>query len=323
MDSYIEDTIREVRGIVKKPTIPDGIIRISRKMVRNTATRRQPLTFAAPRFWLQPSYILQNCVGYLFWLTVLINAGIIVWLWWNGGNVTGLHDVSGLFDSIGRITGLLGAYALLVQLLLLARIPFVERLTGFDRLTVWHRRNGKLCIYLVLAHVVFITLGYALSDRLSLTGEATALLTKYPGMVAATVGTALMLVTVATSLVIVRKRLPYQTWYLVHLTAYASVVLAWFHQIPTGNELVTNVTAANYWTGMYLMTLGIVIGFRFIQPILGSFAYRLRVSKVEVENPDTVSLYITGRHLEKLRARPGQFFLWRFLDGGRWWESHP
>ena len=30
----------------------------------------------------------------------------------------------------------------------------VERLVGFDGLTVWHRRNGKLVLYLILAHVV-------------------------------------------------------------------------------------------------------------------------------------------------------------------------
>ena len=37
---------------------------------------------------------------------------------------------------------------------------------------------------------------------------------------------------------IVRRRLPYEWWYAVHLTAYAAIALAWFHQIPTGNELV-------------------------------------------------------------------------------------
>jgi predicted ferric reductase len=39
--------------------------------------------------------------------------------------------------------------------LLLARLPWLEPLVGFDRLTVWHRRNGHACLYLVLAHVLF------------------------------------------------------------------------------------------------------------------------------------------------------------------------
>lgn len=32
---------------------------------------------------------------------------------------------------------------------------------------------------------------------------------------------------------------------------------------------------------------------------------------------------MVGRHLDRLGAQAGQFFLWRFLGAGRWWESHP
>ena len=49
--------------------------------------------------------------------------------------------------------------------LLFARLPWLERVLGFDGLTVWHRLNGKICLYLVLAHVVFITVGYASMDQ--------------------------------------------------------------------------------------------------------------------------------------------------------------
>jgi ferredoxin-NADP reductase len=36
-----------------------------------------------------------------------------------------------------------------------------------------------------------------------------------------------------------------------------------------------------------------------------------------------VSVEITGRDLERLGARAGQFFLWRFLTADRWWQAHP
>jgi ferredoxin-NADP reductase len=49
----------------------------------------------------------------------------------------------------------------------------------------------------------------------------------------------------------------------------------------------------------------------------------LRVAAVIEEGPGVVSLRITGRHLDWLNARAGQFFLWRFLDRGRWTEAHP
>jgi ferredoxin-NADP reductase len=41
------------------------------------------------------------------------------------------------------------------------------------------------------------------------------------------------------------------------------------------------------------------------------------------EAPGVVSIEITGRELDRLGAQPGQFFLWRFLTRGRWWQAHP
>ena len=36
-----------------------------------------------------------------------------------------------------------------------------------------------------------------------------------------------------------------------------------------------------------------------------------------------VSLRISGHRLDRLKAQPGQFFLWRFLARDQWWQSHP
>jgi predicted ferric reductase len=257
------------------------------------------------------------------WLILCANAALIFWLWLRDGGVSNVHTFGDLNTTVGRITGLLGTYLLLIQVLLIARLPFLERLIGFDRLTVWHRRNGKLCLYLILAHVVFITIGYAMTDRISIRAEATILLQSYPGMVTATIGTVLLIVVVISSLVILRMRLRYEAWYLVHLTAYAGIVLSWNHQIPTGNELAVNRTAAAYWTALYLITLALVVLFRFVQPMLRAWWFRMRVAEVKAETENVVSLLITGRHLDRLGARAGQFFLWRFLTRDRWWESHP
>lgn len=259
----------------------------------------------------------------ILWVLFLGNAAVITALWVQGGGISAVHNLATLFMSIGRITGLLGGYLILVQVLLLARLPFLNRLMGFDRLAIWHRRNGKIALYLILAHVVAITAGYALSDKLSLGGEIRSLLTQYPGMVEATVGTALFLVIVVSSLVIVRRRLRYEAWYLVHLTAYAGIYLGWVHQVPTGNEFAVNATNAAYWTALYLVTAGLIVLFRFAQPVFAALWHGLRVSEVVPEGPGVVSLRVTGRDLDRLHAQPGQFFLWRFLTAGRWHESHP
>jgi predicted ferric reductase len=258
------------------------------------------------------------------WAVVLGNAGAVVWLWAHGGNLD-VRTSGDLLTSVARITGLLGAYLALVQVLLLARLPPLERLVGFDRLTVWHRWNGHATFDLVIAHVVFSVWGYALLDGYSLPKEISTMLGGgiYPGMITATVGTGLFVGVVGTSYVIVRRRLPYEWWYAVHLLVYAAIALAWFHQIPTGNELVVDPVAADYWRALYLAALAAIVVFRVLAPVVGYVRHRLRVAEVVAEGPGVVSVRIAGRRLERLGARPGQFFVWRFLGRGLWWSAHP
>jgi predicted ferric reductase len=260
----------------------------------------------------------------LLWIVVLGNTAGIVWLWGQGGNLDP-KTTGDLLTSIARITGLLSAYLALIQVVLLSRLPALERLAGFDRLTVWHRWNGHACLDLLLVHVVTSVWGYALLDRLSVPSEISNLLTGgiYPGMITATVGTVLLIAVVATSLVIVRRRLAYEWWHLVHLLAYAGIALGWFHQIPTGNELVLDTVAADYWRSLYVATLALLVGFRVAAPLVNTLRYRLRVEEVTLEGPGVVSIRIAGRRLDRLNAKPGQFFLWRFLDRSRWWTAHP
>src|SRR5439155_17068780 len=141
-------------------------------------------------------------------------------------------------------------------------------------------------------------------------GELKTMTTSYPGMVVAWVGNALLIGVVVSSVVIVRRRLRYETWYAVHLAAYAGIALAWFHQIPTGNELVLDTVAADYWRSLYLATLAALVLFRVLVPLAAALRYRLRVAEVVEEGSGVVSLRIEGRKLERLKARPGQFFLW-------------
>ena len=259
-------------------------------------------------------------------LVLVIGNGLaIVWLWYHGGNVTDVHTTADALTSVARITGLLSAYLALVQVILLARLPALERAVGFDRLSRWHRWNGHVCIDLVIAHVVFSVWGYSLADHFTLGKEISTMLGGgiYPGMITATIGTAMLLAVVATSLVIVRRRLSYEWWYVVHLLAYAGIALSWFHEIPTGNELVLDKTAANYWRALYVATLIILVVFRILVPLVNAFRYRLRVDEVSREGDDVVSVRIAGRNLGKLGAHAGQFFVWRFLDRHRWWTAHP
>jgi predicted ferric reductase len=286
---------------------------------------------SAPSLALAPvrrnvrSRVVRAAIGVGVWTFLLGNAAGLVWLWWHGGNVTNVHTTGEALTSAARLTGLLSAYLALIQVVLIARLPFLERLVGFDRLTVWHRWNGHACLDLVLAHVVLSIWGYSLMDHLSLAKETSSMIWGgiYPGMITATVGTFLFIAVVVSSVVVVRRRLRYEWWYLVHLTAYAAIALAWFHQIPTGNELVLDRVAADYWNSLYIATLVLLVFFRIGVPVLNAFRFRLRVAEVVDEGPGVVSLRIAGRGLDRLKADSGQFFLWRFLARDSWWASHP
>jgi ferredoxin-NADP reductase len=51
--------------------------------------------------------------------------------------------------------------------------------------------------------------------------------------------------------------------------------------------------------------------------------HQLRVANVVREAPGVVSIYMTGRHLDRLAIRSGQYLVCRFLTRDDWWRGHP
>jgi predicted ferric reductase len=272
----------------------------------------------------------------LVWAFVLGNTVAIFYLWIHGGRLSGdlsTASTKQIVLSLSRITGLLGAYLALIEVALLARLPWLERLAGFDKLANWHRWNGHACLWLILAHTFLSIWGYQLWDNELTIGntpktsywDETARIIwgdVYPGMIVATVGTGLLVLVAFTSYVFVRRRVSYELWYAIHITAYAGIALGWFHQIPTGNDLIHIAPAEWYWRSLYIATL-VLVAWRVAVPFINGFRHRLRIAKVVPEGPGVVSLHIAGRKLDKIRAAPGQFFIWRFLAKGFWWAPLP
>lgn len=252
-------------------------------------------------------------------LVLIAGALVVVALWLRDG---GLSE-GGKLISIGLLTGLLGTYLVLVQLVLIARLPWLERTIGFDRLTVWHARNGRAAISLLVAHMVFIVVGYASTERRSLPAELWSQITTLPGILTATVGMALLLAVVVTSVVIVRRRLRYETWYFVHLYAYLGIALAFSHQLAIGRDFAGDPLARAYWYAIYLAALATLVVWRLLVPLARALHHRLRVTSVVEEVPGVFSLSIAGKHLDALDVEPGQFFMWRFLTPSGWWQAHP
>ena len=244
-------------------------------------------------------------------------------LWWVDTPGRGLHTFADRLTAAGRITGLLGTYLVLVQIVLMARLPWLDRWIGTDRMATWHRSNGQYTIGMLVAHTALIIWGYAVQDRISLARETGRLIRSYPDVLAATVALGVLVAVGITSARIARRRLRYETWYFIHLYTYIAIALSFSHQLATGNEFITHPVNRALWVSLYLVSFGLLVVFRVAVPVRDAFRHRLRVASIQREGPDAVSVYVTGRHLERTQAEAGQFFRWRFLDRNSWWEAHP
>jgi predicted ferric reductase len=229
----------------------------------------------------------------------------------------------GLLTAGGRLAALTGTYLILIMVLLMARLPWLERSVGQDQLIRWHRRLSPWAIGLIIAHVVLITLGYAAAARSSLLGEAWVLIRSYPDILAAVAGFGLLLLAGITSYRAVRRRLRYETWWVIHLYLYLGLALAFAHQIVTGTSFVGHPLVRALWIAIWISTAGLVLACRVGLPAWRSVRYGLRVVEVRHEAPDVLSVICRGRALEKLAVSGGQFFLWRFLTRDLWWQAHP
>jgi ferredoxin-NADP reductase len=77
-----------------------------------------------------------------------------------------------------------------------------------------------------------------------------------------------------------------------------------------------------FWWGLWIAAAGAVLMWRIGQPLWRSLRHRLVVSVVVPEVDGCVSVHVTGRRLDALPARAGQFLIWRFLAPG-WTRGHP
>jgi predicted ferric reductase len=256
-------------------------------------------------------------------LVVVINAALVVAMWVRHGALNQLASPSAKLTAAGQLTALIGTYAALVQVLLMSRSPWLERRFGMDGLAQWHRWLGFGVTILIGAHVIFTTVGYALGNGNSVLAEAWNLVTTYPYVLMATAATALLIMVAVTSLRMARRRLNWETWRFLHLYAYLAIALAFGHELAVGTDFTDDAIARWYWIALYVAVGLCLLAFRIGHPMRMSLRHQLRLTQIVPEAPGVVSLYVTGRELEQLQARAGQYFRWRFLTRDGWWRTHP
>lgn len=261
-----------------------------------------------------------------------LGAVVVVWstslfvaaLWVVGGGVDAVLGGGGdALNAIGRLAGLASSNLLLLQVLLMARVPLFEQGFGRDGMTRMHRLTGFWSLALLLAHIVLQTLGYAAAAGVNPVGQLVEFVVDYPGMLLAAAATALLVLVAVTSMRRARRRLRYESWHLLHLYGYLGAGLALPHQLWVGADFTASALATGYWWGLWILTALAVIVYRVIVPLVRSRRHALRVAEVAPDGADGVTVRMRGHGLDRLDARPGQFFVWRFLDGPGWTRGHP
>jgi predicted ferric reductase len=258
-------------------------------------------------------------------LTVVAWASVAaaVALWLADGGAAAITSPASAFTAAGIVAGLAGMDLVLLMLLLAARVPLIDRTVGHDRALEFHRMLGKPSLYLLLAHGLLIAVGYGMAEGLDPFSESVALWVLVPDMWLAFVSMALFIAVVVTSLVAVRRRFPYEFWYVVHLLTYAAVGTSLPHQFSVGGLFAEGTWQRWYWLGICVATGAALLYFRVLQPVLATSRHQLTVAKVEALAPGVVNIFIKGRGLERLAGSGGRFFIWRFLAQGMWWHPHP
>ncbi|MBT8225546.1 MAG: oxidoreductase [Dactylosporangium sp.] len=258
-------------------------------------------------------------VSLIFWFTLA--ASVEVW-WLNtpSGAITGPGTA---MIAAGRITGMISGFLLLVVIVTMSRVGWLEYWFGAHDLLNWHKSLGGALVVLTVAHAALLIFGYASVSRTSPTRETWQMLTTLEDMISAFIATGVLIGVGILAMRLFRRHLPYELWHLLHLSGYLVLGLGYGHQFALGAELITPGFARWYWIALHVFVAVCVVWGRAVEPLWLNLRHRFRVLEVVPEAEDWVSIYVGGRRLRRLDAQAGQYFRWRFLTSGCWWQAHP
>ena len=285
-------------------------------MIDNAMPARMPGPVPLPRRW---------SVGAAEIVAVLVANGVLILgMWLRHGGLDQLSTLDGQLTAIGQLTALFGTYLALVQLVLMSRSPWLDQVFGMDGLAVAHRWLGFATVWLLLGHGLFTTVGYALSDRTGVVDEFVTLITTYPYVLMALVSGGPVrrrgdqLDARRASPAVVRDVVRHPSVRLPGDRARLPPPAVRRHRLharPARGRLLGAAVRRHDRAHPGLPRRPARRGC--------PCAIGCASSRIVHEGPDVVSIYMTGRDLDQLAVRSGQYFVWRFLTRDGWWRGHP
>jgi predicted ferric reductase len=250
-------------------------------------------------------------------------AAMTLLLWGrNGGASELLSGGTAALLSAGRLTGLLAALAALAGVFLVARPRHLERAVGLDGMLVLHRLTGITTVALVVVHAVADTLGWGLAAGVNPLAELVTMLRSERWMVAALVGSLLMLTVGITSWRAIKRRMSYEAWYFLHLTGYLAVLLAFGHQVTMGSDIATGA-GLWWWMLLFIASAATIAWCRCADLVRALHRGPVSIVASRRLTSDVTEITVSGRGLSPAGVTPGQFFGLRLLGPDTWWQVHP
>ncbi len=246
----------------------------------------------------------------------------LVFVWARHGGVTALgRNWFDAWSSITRLSGLLASGAGLLGLVLIARPRNLERHIGLDRMFVWHRYLGESMAILLGIHILAGLLAASANG-----GTIWSALREYSGrepyMALATVGSVLIFIVTLSSLRSIRRQMSFETWYFVHLLAYAGFAISFSHEIVLGRDFSDSPVDRWIWVVVHLGVLVAILSGRWGRTIR-SMMRPMKVHSVKRLGKNVAAVTLTSPLLGNVEAHAGQFCMLRPLRAGLWWQSHP
>jgi predicted ferric reductase len=288
----------------------------------STVTRNPSKNWAPPKVTrLTPAArtsLIDSDVFLFFAFLIAVITG--VWAV-NGGWSEILGGHSHWWRASASLSGMWTSTAAIIGLLLATRMPWMERSLGLDRILIWHRIAGDTMGILLGVHVFT-----SVMSEMPLRGGLFATIRDMTGresyMAWASIGALIVALVVISSLKNIRNKFSYETWYLMHLSAYAGIVLSYSHQITLGSLLSGDRLIRFLWGILLAYSLLLVVLARW-GGIISSLRHPLTVVNVQRETPDTVSVVLGGPNITSMAGEAGQFITVRMLKRGLWWKANP
>jgi predicted ferric reductase len=248
-------------------------------------------------------------------------SGVVLTVWIRHNGLDNLTDGAvPSATSLTQLTGIAASMAGLAGLALAGRPLAIEHRYGLDRVFIWHRILGETMAVLVGLHVVAGVFSWGLGSGfgaaiIDLTGRDSYMATAF-------VGALIIGAVTVTSLRSIRRQMSYETWYFVHLLAYAGFAISFGHEIVWGDLFADDAFSRWLWIALHVGVGIMLIRGRWGR-LIAATLHPLHIAETRKLNDNTAEIRLAGGNLHKMVGDAGQFVIVRPMAKGLWWQAHP